>query len=40
MGMFIYFCDETARIAKPSAKDKHRPMVGMPVIHVKIGDHC
>ena len=39
-GHVIYFCDETARIAKPSAKDKHRPVVGMPVISVKIGDHC
>ena len=39
MGMF-YFCNETARIAKPCAKDKHRPVVGMPVISVKIGDHC
>src|SRR3989337_2111764 len=36
----IYFCNETARIAKPCAKDKHRPVVGMPVISVKIGDHC
>ena len=39
-GHVIYFCDETTRIAKPSAKDKHRPVVGMPVISVKIGDHC
>ena len=39
-GHVIYFCDETARIAKPCAKDKHRPVVGMPVISVKIGDHC
>ena len=38
-GHVIYFCDETARIAKPGAKDKHRPVVGMPVISVKIGDH-
>ena len=36
----IYFCGETARIAKPCAKDKHRPVVGMPIISVKIGDHC
>ena len=35
----IYFCGETARIDKPCAKDKHRPVVGMPVISVKIGDH-
>ena len=39
-GHVIYFSDETARIAKPDAKDKHRPFVGMPVISVKIGDHC
>ena len=39
-GHVIYFYDETARIAKPCAKDKHRPVVGMPVISVKIGDHC
>ena len=39
-GHVIYFCDEAARIAKPCAKDKHRPVVGMSVISVKIGDHC
>ena len=39
-GHFIYLCDETARIAKPCAKDKHRHVVGVPVIFVKIGDHC
>ena len=39
-GHVIYLCDETARIAKPCAKDKHRPMVGVPIISVKIGDHC
>ena len=39
-GHVIYFCDETARIAKPCAKYKPRPVVGMPVISVKIGDHC
>ena len=39
-GHVIYFCDETARIAKPCAKYKHRPVVGMPVFSVKIGDHC
>ena len=36
----IYFCDEAARIAKPDEKDKHRLVVGMPVVSVKIGDHC
>ena len=29
-----------ARIAKPDNKDKHRPVVGMPVVSVKIRDHC
>ena len=38
-GHVIYFCDEAARIARPDAK-KQRPVVGMPVIFVKIGDHC
>ena len=39
-GHVIYFCDEAARIAKPDEKDKHRLVVGMPVVSVKIGDHC
>ena len=39
-GHVMHFLDETARIAKPCAKDKHRPVVGMPVISAKIGDHC
>ena len=39
-GHVIYFYDEAARIAKPDTKDKHRPVVGMPVVSVKIGDHC
>jgi hypothetical protein len=39
-GHVIYFCDEAARIAKPDPKDKNKPVVGMPVILVKIGDHC
>ena len=38
-GHVIYFCDEAARIAKLDEKDKHRPVVGMPVVSVKIGDH-
>ena len=38
-GHVIYFCDETANIARPDTKI-HRPVVGMPVISVKIGDHC
>ena len=39
-GHVIYFCDEATRIAKPDEKDKHRPVVGMHVVSVKIGDHC
>ena len=39
-GHVIYFCKEAARIAKPDKKDKHRPVVGVPVVSVKIGDHC
>ena len=39
-GHVIYFCDEASRIAKPEGKDKHRPVVGMLVVSVKIGDHC
>ena len=38
-GPVIYFCAEAARIAKPDKKDNHRPVVGIPVISVKIGDH-
>src|SRR4051812_22669494 len=34
-GHVIYFCEEAARIAKPDKKDKHIPVVGMPVISVK-----
>ena len=39
-GHVIYFCDEAARIARPDTEGKHRPIVGMPVVSVKIGDHC
>ncbi|KAI4971644.1 hypothetical protein ZWY2020_002558 [Hordeum vulgare] len=39
-GHDIYFCEDAARIAKPHARDKHRPVVGMRVVSVKIGDHC
>ena len=39
-GHVIYFCDEAARIARPVIKNKHRPVVGMHVISVKIGGHC
>ena len=39
-GRVIYICDEASTIAKPDKKDKHRPIVGMPVVSVKIGGHC
>ena len=39
-GHVIYFCDDVARIARPDTKNKHRPVVGMPIVSVKIGDHC
>ena len=35
----IYFYAKAARITKPDEKDKHRLVVGMPVVSVKIGDH-
>ena len=38
-GHVSYFCNVAARIARPDTKNKHRPIVGMPVISVKIGDH-
>ena len=31
-GHVIYFCAEAVRIAKPDKRDKHRPVVGMPVV--------
>ena len=39
-GRVIYFCGEASRIAKPDTKDKNKPIVGMPIFLVKIGDHC
>ena len=39
-GHVIYFYDEAPRIAKPDKKDKHRPVVGMHVVSVNIGDRC
>ena len=39
-GHVICFCNEVARIAKPDIKDKNKPVVGMLVVLVKIGDHC
>ena len=40
MGMLFQFEGEPASIAYPCAKDKHRAVVGVPVISVNIGDHC
>ncbi|KAI5016607.1 hypothetical protein ZWY2020_006458 [Hordeum vulgare] len=39
-GHNIHFCEDAAKIAKPHVRDKHRPVVGMPVVSVKIGDNC
>lgn len=39
-GHNIHFYEDAARIAKPHARDKHRRVVGTPVVSVKIGDHC
>ena len=39
-GHVIYFYNEATRITKPDTKDKNKPVVGMPVVSVKIGDHC
>ena len=38
-GHVIYFCGETANIARPDTKI-HRHVVGVSVISVKTGDHC
>ena len=35
-GHGIHFCDEAARIARPDTKGKHRPIVSVPVVFVKI----
>ena len=44
-GHAIHFCDEATRIAKPIRNkhdelDKNKPVVGMPLVCVKIGHHC
>jgi hypothetical protein len=39
-GHVIYFCENAARIARPDKRVKHKPIVDLPVISVKIGDHC
>ena len=38
-GHVVYFCDEAPRIAKPDEK-MNIHVVGMPIVSVKIGDHC
>ena len=39
-GHVSYFCNEATRIVKPNKRDNHRPVVGMLVVLVKLGDHC
>ena len=39
-GHVISFCNEATRIVKPDKIGNHRPVVGIPVVSVKIGDHC
>ena len=39
-GHVVYFYDEAAKVAKPDEKDKHRPVVGIHAVSVKIGDRC
>ena len=41
----LFFCVEATRIAKrirneQDVLDKNKPVVGMPVVSVKIGGHC
>ena len=38
-GHIISFYGESANIARPDTKTR-RPVIGMPVISVKIGEHC
>ena len=45
VGHVIYFCSEATRIVEPTRNeqdvlDKNKSVVGMPVVSVKIGDHC
>ena len=40
MGMLFISVMKLRGLLNPILKDKHRPVVGMPVICVKIGDHC
>ena len=39
MGILFTSMMKLLELLKPDEKDKHRPVVGMPVISVKIGDH-
>ena len=38
-GHVIYFYNEATLIVKPDRTD-YKPVVGMPIVSVKIGDHC
>lgn len=40
VGHVIYFCGEADRIAKHDTKYNNKPVVGMHVASIKIGDHC
>ena len=40
MGMLFTSVMKLLEFANPDDKDKHRPVVGMRVVSVKIGDHC
>ena len=40
MGMLFTFAKRLLELPNLIKKDKHRPFVGMPVVSVKIGDHC
>ena len=39
-GHVIYLCNEATTIVKHDKTENHRPVVGMPVVLFKIGDHC
>ena len=38
--MLFTFVMKLLELLNPTLQNKHRPIVGMPVISVKIGDHC
>ena len=40
MGMLFTSVMKLLELLDPDTKNKHRPIVGMPIVSVKIGDHC